>query len=189
MRYILFLLAVTAFTSCKENEPECADVGITPLVINYCESNENFSNTPLLENPTVSRSQVSGNLDSITIKFDFKDGDGDIGELEPDTTSYNLCDLNTINTAAFSMLFVEDTRTGCFVNYHLEAIPVESGSITGEMEVTFNSICCIYGGDTACIPSTQYPTDTVIFKIRMKDRAGNISNLLTTPPVYINCNY
>jgi hypothetical protein len=189
MRYSLFLILATTFVSCKDEKKEhCDNIGQMPVIIDYCESDENFSNTPLLENPTLSRNQVSGNIDSLTVKFRFKDGDGDIGKLAPNTTSYYLCDLNNINEDTFSRIFVEDSRTRCFFLFNTNVIPVASGSVSGSISLVISSICCIYP-DIACIPSTQYPADTVIFKISMKDRTGNISNTIETPPIYINCNF
>ncbi len=118
--------------------------------------------------------QSTLNEDSITINFTFTDGDGDLG------------DSDSIN------IFVTDTRQDFIANkFRIPFIPPEGAAngISGEVSIVTYSTCCIFpDGQVPCTPSVTYPVDTLTYKVQIKDRAGNLSNIIETPPIFVLCN-
>jgi hypothetical protein len=124
-----------------------------------------------LSKDVVKQSQF--NLDSTYITFGFTDGDGDLG------------DRDSVN------IFLTDQRikTNPIV-YKIPLLAQNSGAkgISGEIKLRVYSECCIYpNGETPCFPSTTYPTDTLVYSLYIKDRAGHKSNIIYTPPIILLC--
>lgn len=131
---------------------------------------------PVIEFTSLSKftiKQSTLNVDSITINFSFTDGDGDLG------------DSDSIN------IFVTDTRQDFVANkFRIPFIPPEGAAngISGEVSIVTYSTCCIFpDGQVPCTPSTAYPVDTLTYKIQIRDRAGNLSNIIETPPIFVLC--
>lgn len=132
---------------------------------------------PVIEFTSLSKvtiQQSTLNEDSITINFTFTDGDGDLG------------DSDSIN------IFVTDTRQNFIANkFRIPFIPPEGAAngISGEVSIVTYSTCCIFpDGQVPCTPSVNYPVDTLTYKVQIKDRAGNLSNIIETPPIFVLCN-
>ena len=131
--------------------------------------------------------------DTFHLYFDFTDGDGDLGFEDVDFGFCALCD-STVDTSCYNIpqlsILITNLSTGCLVSaYQIPYIPPEgsSSSISGEITVRLFD-CCFYPDNTGCYSNAAYPVDTVRYEVRIKDRAGNISNRLVTPSVYFNCN-
>ncbi|WP_235295697.1 hypothetical protein [Portibacter marinus] len=121
--------------------------------------------------------QNSLNTDSLFLTFSFTDGDGDLGH-QPDDTSRNI--------------FIRDLRTGNFQDkFKSPYIPEEGigNGITGDIELLLFTTCCLFPDPSIppCSAPDQYPLDTVIYEIFIKDRAGNESNRIQTEPIIIRC--
>ncbi len=129
-------------------------------------------------------------LDSVRVEFSFTDGDGDLGFRNADTTDCNFCDTTDCLEHPTFSLFLYDNRTGCFSPYDIPFIPPKGSSdaISGRVNFVLSSICCVPPDNFPCIPNPEYPFDTVYYSIRIKDRAGNLSNLIDMPPLVIRCN-
>jgi len=114
------------------------------------------------------------NNDSLSITFSFTDGDGDIGTQD-----------STLS------LFVIDKRDGNYSNkYKLPYVSQEgtANGISGEVQFVIFTTCCYFpNGATPCEKSTTYPTDTLVYQIYMKDRAGHTSNIIETDPIILDC--
>ncbi len=156
----------------------------TFIIISFlgCVKPPEFSNIPEIKFISFSKNTIQQGVinpnDSILVTFSFQDGDGDIGETN---------DSKVVN------VFVNDSRDNDTVYLPFKApfIPLKGGSnsISGEMTLRLNSICCIYpNGEWPCTPNEKYPTNTTFFSIYIKDRAGNKSNVIKTPPITIQCN-
>jgi hypothetical protein len=129
--------------------------------------NVSVSNTSLIQD---NRGGIP--RDSAFIFIDFTDGDGDLGFAKDDNS-----------------IFVIDTRDGSRTNF-AQSLPLvpEAGAangISGQMQIRIFGSCC--SGIEACLPSTTKPTDTVVYEIYVKDRAGHKSNVVKTPPLTILC--
>lgn len=197
MRTTYIFTALLAFLSSCKKEIRCDTVGRDPFIVQYCESDENLSNVPFIDNATLSRNEID-QYDSIRVKFNFMDGDGDLGSYDASINIYGppsewslycgRCDLNCFDTSSLSQVFVLDIRTNCGNTFFIPEI--YNTPVRGEISLIIisNDLCCILPNGIRCAPSTQYPADTVTFKIKLKDRAGNVSNEIETPPLIIRCN-
>lgn len=141
-----------------------------------CVSRPEFPIEPAIEFISMEGNQMvqnSFNTDSIRVTFSFTDGDGDLG------------DKDSLN------IFIRDNRDQFIASkYRLPELPPEGAQrgIRGEITVTIYTTCCIYpDGTPPCEPSNKYPTDTLQYEIFIRDRAGNVSNTITTDPIIILC--
>ena len=99
--------------------------------------------------------------DQLLLKIQYEDGDGDIGNADPD--------INTI--------FVKDARLSEEDEYYLGPLAPEDAeiSITGVLDLQL-SATFLFGNGTQ---------ETTIFSIYLVDRAGNISNTIQTGEILI----
>jgi len=98
----------------------------------------------------------------VFIRIKYTDAQGDLGEDNPDTYS----------------LEIRDSRLGSPDSYHIPPLspPDASLHISGELKIRINKLFLIGN-------SKQ---ETTTFRIRMKDKAGNWSNEITTSVVVID---
>ncbi len=141
-----------------------------------CITRPNFPVEPEIEFVSMNDNQMvqnSFNTDSIQVTFSFTDGDGDLG----DEDSLNI--------------FIRDNRDQFITSkYRLPELPPEGAQrgVRGEITLTIYTTCCIFpDGTPPCEASLQYPTDTLRYDIYIRDRAGNISNTISTNPIIILC--
>ena len=100
-------------------------------------------------------------IDSIIIILAYEDGDGDLGHLNPDTF----------------LLWIKDNRLTVFDKFHVAPLAPDSSSIPirGEFRVKlYNTFLLGNGG-----------IETTTYDIKMRDRAGNWSNLVRTETITI----
>jgi hypothetical protein len=120
--------------------------------------------------------QSNLNVDSLFLTISFTDGDGDLGH-EATDTSRNI--------------YIKDLRTGKFQDrFKSPYIPEEGigNGITGTIELLLFTTCCLFPDNIPpCSAPAEYPLDTVIYEISMRDRAGNFSNKITTEPIILAC--
>jgi len=130
-----------------------------------CIKPPNFPVEPNITFKLMSTNSVNEFADSIVVTFEYEDGDGDLGVTADDTTTD---------------VFFMDSRTGFIYEYRLPYIEPKSKNkgISGEITITILSV--------GCLPSKS--NDTLHYKIQIKDRAGNLSNKIKTPDIYIKCN-
>ncbi|HXH17849.1 MAG TPA: hypothetical protein VNJ07_02110 [Chitinophagales bacterium] len=137
---------------------------------------------------SISRTTIS-QLDTVRVEFEFTDGDGDIGKEKPDSVDCNLCHFDSCYRTDWN-LYLTDLRLGCIERYMIPYIPPKGSSdaISGKINIVINGICCLYPDSSGCVPNVNYPLDTVIYTLQMKDRAGHLSNKIELPPIVIQCN-
>lgn len=153
-----------------------AGLSVLMLFISSCIKAPDYPDEPVLTYEGMSSDrmvQSDLNLDSTILFLSFTDGDGDIG---------NDVEVN---------VFVTDTRDDFLAaRYRLPMIP-EAGSnngVSGEIQLVLYTTCCTFpNGQAPCTPSEQFPTDTVIYEIYIQDRAGNVSNIVRTDPITLEC--
>lgn len=158
--FIPSLILVLGFSACI-NPP---DYPVEP-VISFDSMTKNTMNQDIL-----------GLRDSTFVFIKFTDGDGDLGA-DNNSTSLFLIDTRQPNAEV----------TG----YAIPKIPEEgSGNgINGRIRIKLYTSCCIYpDGFPACQPYAAYPTDTLVYQLYIKDRAGNESNRISLPPLILRCN-
>jgi hypothetical protein len=139
---------------------------------------------PLITFKSLSKNQIAQSrsgislTDTIVVKFTFRDGDGDLGS--PDSTN----------------IILKDSRDGFENFFKINAIPkLGPGSgIEGEIAIKLSNsavtryFCCTYPNTRlTCIPNADFPTNTMYYIIRIRDRAGHWSNDIQTTPITILC--
>lgn len=148
-----------------------------------CIKPPNYPKEPVLSDINLNKNSIAqgnGNspADTLIVNFSFTDGDGDLGD-QGDSVD----------------VFLTDSREGFVNNYKLPMIPEQGvgNGISGEITIKipnkpFN-ICCTYPDQSdPCIPNPSFPVDTFSYNIRIRDRAGHLSNAIRTEKITILCN-
>lgn len=101
-------------------------------------------------------------FEAIEIEIEYKDGDGDLGEENPDTKT----------------LSVKDSRLSEADLYHIQPlVPSDkSVAITGKFKVKIKNVF-IFGNANS---------EQITFSVKLKDRAGNWSNEVKTATVTVS---
>ena len=146
---ILILLAACTkeTTSMTENDPN-------PLI----------DDVPSIELLKVTPTTAQQYVDSIAFTIQYLDGNGDLGNADPDIPSIKLIDNRDPDLLIF--------------NYHLSPRTPEGSDLTIQGELTIvlpNSI----------LIDDSNQSETTTFSISLTDRAGNESNLVETETITI----
>lgn len=160
-------------------------VGFFLIVLSFsCSTPPEYPLEPVLTYRGLNRvsipqsSGTQSTLDTLVVRLGFTDGDGDLG------------DKDSIN------IFLTDSRDGFQHIFKINEIPqLGSGTgISGEIAIKLTNnastkyFCCTFPNTrVTCIPSTEFPTDTMSYTIRVRDRAGNWSNTIRTETFSILC--
>ncbi len=135
------------------------------ILVASCVKPPEYPVEPFIEFVNMSGNEFDAlDEDSLSITFYFEDGDGDLGSED------------SIN------MFWEDSRAlGSPNQFKIPFIELQGNSKA------------ISGNVTAYIPiGVCYDFSSVIetyhYNIYIKDRAGNVSNILNTPDITLNCN-
>src|SRR6056297_1121437 len=148
---------------------------LPPMFFLSCSEAPDFTDEPTIEFLNISRTLIPQGTsgDEFTqVTLGFSDGDGDLGDME---------ELN---------LFFVDMRDSFETEFGIPFIPEEGAGngITGEIRVRLPTSCCIFPNEQPpCTPSEMFPTDTVIYEVYLKDRAENLSNRISLPPITLLC--
>ncbi|MDX1684002.1 MAG: hypothetical protein R3275_02140 [Saprospiraceae bacterium] len=144
-----------------------------------CITPPDYPDEPVLTYEGMSKSRMNQgdfNTDSVFIFLSFTDGDGDIGRALGDTAK----DITVI-----------DTRTGLVQErFRIPEVPEEGtgNGIDGNLTIRMFNTCCLYdNGFPPCSRNPDQLTDTLSFKIYIKDRSGNESNRITTDALVLDC--
>jgi hypothetical protein len=127
-----------------------------------CEKEQVIIDTPIIEFKSISPATVQEYSDDIIIIISYSDGDGDLGENNPDIHN----------------LFLEDNRNGIVYQFRIPHLAPDNNSIAieGDFNITING-----SGITDESSSQQ-----VNYSIYVKDRVGNKSNTITTSNITIH---
>jgi len=148
------------------------------LLLASCVKEKSFPPQPSIE----FLSYQAYSNDSADCNISFKDGDGDIGNMEGDTTvnmKFKYLYLDTLDHT-FKPYDYIDTNTGfdtLFYTYIIKDI-----TPTGQYKALQGQI----RAKLRAAP-LYFPTHKVVkFEIRMRDRSGNWSNTVTTNEIHVN---
>lgn len=142
------------------------------MVWSSCLTPPEYPPEPRIEFISMQKDTVIQNQDSNVITIGFEDGDGDIGSND------------------FENLFLTDTRIPRVQTFKIPVIPQQGigNGISGKIDILIEpgSLCCI---DTKinCVPEAGAPMETTIYTMYIEDRAGNVSNVIELPPLYLIC--
>ena len=130
------------FSHCKKDEPIASDEPSIEL--------ESVSSTNVLEG------------DPLTFRIKYTDGNGDLGENNPDVHN----------------LFLTDNRVNVTYEYRIQELAPEGSSIIiqGHLDVELNSTAVTDGSNS----------QSVTYSIYVVDRAGNHSNTVTSESITIH---
>ncbi len=132
-----------------------------------CLKPPQFSETPEINFVSINSTNVMEQTDSIKMVIGFKDGDGDLG-VHQDDTSTNC--------------FITDIRPGkpdYTYGYRIPFITPNGTvkDISGQISISLPGITCIPGRTI----------DSVTYKIKIRDRVGHLSNEVETPLILVTC--
>ena len=142
--YIIAVLALISFYGCWQEEV---------VTVNK---------TPLIQLVSVSSQNIKQFKDSVVITFEYKDGDGDIGETDPDKNSIQIKDSRLTKPDYY---FIKPL-----------APPGSEISFKGTIALQIKSLFLLGTANS----------EITTLELRIKDRAGNWSNVITTPTITIN---
>lgn len=147
------------------------------FLINGCTPKPDFPDEPRISFVSLSKNIFDQSIlfdDTIQVQLTFTDGDGDLGS--DDSLA----------------VFISDSRDDQMIpSYKIPFIPPQGtgNGISGTMFINLPPSCCLYDdGTVPCTPNPAQPTDTLTYKIYIKDRKGNSSNLIETNPIFLRCN-
>jgi hypothetical protein len=140
---IVLLVVIVLFAACKKDE------------------DSKMSDIPELEFVSVTPSNAKEFIDSLIFAVRYKDGNGDLGENNPDVKN----------------LFLVDNRIGITYEYRISQLAPTGSSIAteGNLNVVLQNIVITDS-------STQ---QNATFSIYVKDRAGNVSNTVTSGTIVV----
>jgi len=114
--------------------------------------------------------------DSLFIFIEFEDGDGDLGAKEGEPLPF---------------VKIIDNRNGSEDVFEFNNLVVQAGagSIQGQIAVKYKECCCCGANNgVICLQDDSLPpTDIVTYDIQLVDRAGNESNVFTSPELTLIC--
>lgn len=127
-----------------------------------CSKEEPITEVPHIEFVSVSPAQAQAFEDNIIFTIFYQDGDGDLGENNPDVKN----------------LFLKDNRNAIVYEYRVEQLAPDDAniSIQGELNIELSG--------TGITDGSQQQSAT--FDIYLVDRAGNKSNTITTSSITIS---
>ncbi len=129
--------------------------------ISGCKKEEVMPSAPAIAFVSMSAQSVHEFDERVTVRFSYTDGDGDLGQEDPDNYT----------------LWVKDARLDGTDGYHIPPLAPEDAEvpIQGELEVELNTLFLLGN-------SGQEETQYTMYVI---DRAGNRSNVFTTGTIII----
>jgi len=135
---------------------------VTACLLAGCKKEEVMPSAPEIALVSMSAQEVTQFEERVIVRFSYKDGDGDLGQADPDNYT----------------LWVKDARLEGTDGYHIPPLAPEDAEvpIQGELEVELNALFLLGN-------SGQEETQYTMYVI---DRAGNRSNEFTTATIIIS---
>lgn len=142
--------------------------GITVTLVSSCKKDKSndpipkASTIPVIELVSVTPTTVHALQDSIVFTIKYTDGDGDLGYDEADSMA----------------VFVTDKRFPITIPFHLQPLsPLNTTiSITGNLPIVLTN---------TILQNNSSTSESAVFEIKIRDRANNYSNVLTTPVITV----
>lgn len=131
------------------------------LLINACSKDTAVSTAPVIKLLDIKSTNIKEFKDSIEIHIEYTDENGDIGQNDPDKND----------------LYIKDRRLTEADFYFIKPLapPNSSIKITGTIVVHIKNTFLLGNGNS----------EKTVFDIKLRDRAGNWSNGISTPEITI----
>lgn len=128
-----------------------------------CSKKEAMSPVPEIEFVSATPTTVQAFQDSIQFRISYKDGDGDLGD----------------NNDSVQNVFLTDSRNNISYTYRLQELAPSGSkiSIQGFVNIKLKRLGLLDENNNQ---------ETATFAIYIKDRAGNLSNTVTTSSILIS---
>lgn len=155
------------------------------ILAQFCVKPPDYPKEPVIEFKGLSKTvllQGNSKGDSLSITLNYTDGDGDLGFPAGDPTA---------------SVFIRDDRDS-FAKFEYQLPYVEpqgaSNGISGEISIVVPTSCCIFvtdeGQKLACkLVPDDFLFDTLYYFVRIRDRAGHMSNEVKAGPIALRCHY
>lgn len=137
-------------------------IALTLFLMLACSKDDLIQTAPSIRILGVSSTDITEFTDSLVIDIEYTDGDGDIGESDPDKNS----------------LYIKDRRLSEADYYFVKPLspPGSEIKITGKISVKMKNTFLLGTGNT----------EVTRFDIKLRDRAGHWSNTTNTPEITIH---
>lgn len=149
-------------------------------IFQFCVKPPDYPKEPAIEFLNLSKNsllQTPLGQDSVVITFSFTDGDGDLGFQDGEESVFIVDGRDSFQKPSYRIPYIDQQGAG--------------NGISGEISIVVPTTCCTYtdpftGLKIACenVPIAQ---DSVYYRIRIKDRADNVSNEIATPWIRLIC--
>lgn len=153
---------------------------VVALMASFCANPPDYPDEPVIDFVALSKDvmqQSSFGKDTVAITFSFTDGDGDISFSDTTSNIFIIDARDNFSKPSYRVPRIDEQGVG--------------NGISGEITIQVPTTCCIYPINTAppCDTSAFAPkfTDTLQYKIQIKDRAGHLSNEILTAPIRLVC--
>lgn len=153
------------------------------ITAQFCVKPPDYPKEPVIEFVGLSKNilqQGKAIGDSLSIKFSYTDGDGDLGYPKPDPTAsvFVRDDRDSFSKFEYQLPYVEPQGAG--------------NGISGEISIVLPTSCCIYVTPEfqklACdLVPLDFQYDTLFYFISIRDRAGHMSNEIKAGPILLKC--
>jgi len=126
------------------------------------QPNPPISKIPAIELKSISPDTIHQLADSLLFQVNYTDGDGDLGDYDADTLS----------------LWITDNRFPLTEKFHIPPLAPQGTTIaiSGTLNVTLDHII---------LKDQSASSESATFTIKLKDRAGNWSNEVTSGPIIV----
>ena len=152
-------------------------------LLQYCVKPPNYPDEPVIEFMGLSKNvmrQTPLGADTVLVMFNFTDGNGDLGSQNNEPNIFIEDGRDSFPKDPYAIPYIEPQGAG--------------NGISGMITIALPTTCCIYPDVNGikfppCDTTKNAPQslDTVFYRIYIKDRAGNISNKITTDPITLIC--
>lgn len=138
-------------------------ISLLSLMIISCKKEEDsYSDTPSIEFVSISPSTVKEFEDEVMVTIKYQDGNGDLGENDPDVKN----------------LFITDSRNNVIYTFRIQQLAPNDANIIieGELDVKLSTLSVVGSASS----------ESATFSIYVQDRAGNKSNVVTSTPITVS---
>lgn len=133
------------------------------VIILACKKDEIvFDTTPSIEFVSITPSSVTEFEDEVILTILYRDGDGDLGENDPEVKN----------------LFVTDSRNDVQYSFRVQQLAPANADINieGELAINLKTLSVVGSGNS----------ESATFSVYIVDRAGNKSNTITTSAITVS---
>lgn len=162
------------------------------LVFSGCAIKSDFPSTPEITFIGFSKQNIKANEDSFQVYFKFKDLEGDLGGPADTNLSAYDCDRFDVKDETANSCYKKKAWNLFITEYRNDSLNIKPliiknptlAFIEPKNQEPLSGTISVNLVNLTCVP-IEKALDTIRFKIRIKDQAGNLSNTIETTPVYL----